>query len=342
MNKKQKLSSELRFDLVSKDWVVIAAKRGRRPGILKVKKRKKIKSPKSTCPFCHIETQKKPTLIFSHGKKVSLSNSIPNNWTTIVIPNKYPAVFPSPELKEELEGKLYKKMLAVGFHEVVVTRDHEKQIAQFSSAQIKELIDVYQERYLSLMKEKFVNYISIFHNHGIEAGASIAHPHSQIITTPLIDTDLIRAILNSKKYLKTHKKCVYCEMNKWEMKKRKRIVFENKDFLVLCPFASKSAFQIIISPKKHLPYFEKITEKEKWYLAEAFKVAFNKIYKVLNDPAYNFYLHTAPCDGKKYEHYHWHWTILPKTATWAGFEIGTRMEISTIEPERAATILRKI
>ncbi|GAI55197.1 unnamed protein product, partial [marine sediment metagenome] len=100
--------------------------------------------------------------------------------------------------------------------------------------------------------------------------------------------------------------------------------------------------QMIISPKKHLPYFEKITEKEKWYLAEAFKVAFSKLYKTLNDPAYNFYLHTAPCDGKKYEHYHWHWTILPKTATWAGFEVGTRMEISTIEPERAAAILRKI
>jgi UDPglucose--hexose-1-phosphate uridylyltransferase len=342
MTKKQKILSELRFDLVSKDWVIIAAKRGRRPGAFKVKKRIKMKAPKLTCPFCHIKTQKKPTLIFSHGKKMLLTKGIPENWTTIVIPNKYPAVFPSPELKEEFEGKLYEKMLAVGFHEVVVTRDHEKQIAQFSSAQIKELIDVYQERYLSLMKEKFVNYISIFHNHGIEAGASIAHPHSQIITTPLIDSDLTRAILNSKKYFRVHKKCVYCEMNKWEMKKRKRIVFENKDFLVLCPFASKSAFQMIISPKKHLPYFEKITEKEKWSLAEAFRIAFSKLYKTLHDPAYNFYLHTAPCDGKKYDHYHWHWTILPKTATWAGFEIGTRMEISTIEPERAATILRKI
>jgi UDPglucose--hexose-1-phosphate uridylyltransferase len=98
---------------------------------------------------------------------------------------------------------------------------------------------------------------------------------------------------------------------------------------------------MIISPKKHLPYFEKITEKEKWSLAEAFRVVFSKLYKTLHDPAYNFYLHTAPCDGKKHEHYHWHWTILPKTATWAGFEIGTRMEISTIEPEKAAKILRK-
>ena len=131
-------------------------------------------------------------------------------------------------------------------------------------------------------------------------------------------------------------------MGKWEMKKKERIVFENKDFLVLCPFASKSAFQMIISPKKHLPYFEKITEKEKWSLAEAFKVTFSKLYKTLHDPAYNFYLHTAPCDGKKHDHYHWHWTILPKTAIWAGFEIGTRMEISTMEPEKAAAILRKI
>jgi len=341
MIKKRKNFSELRFDLVSKDWVLIAAERGQRPGAFKMKKRKKIKAPKLTCPFCHIETQKKPTLIFSHGKKVPLTKNIPKNWTTIVIPNKYPAVFPYSDLKEQIQGKLYKKILAAGFHEIVVTRDHEKQIAQFNSVQIKELIDVYQERYLSLMKEKFVNYISIFHNHGLEAGASLSHPHSQIITTPLIDSDLIRAILNSDKYFNFHKKCVYCQMGKWEMKKKERIVFENKDFLVLCPFASKSAFQMIISPKKHLPYFEKITEKEKWSLAEAFKVAFSKLYKVLHDPAYNFYLHTAPCDGKKHDHYHWHWTILPKTATWAGFEIGTRMEISTIEPEKAAKILRK-
>jgi len=111
--------------------------------------------------------------------------------------------------------------------------------------------------------------------------------------------------------------------------------------LVLCPFASKSAFQMIISPKKHFSYFENITEKEKIALAQAFKITFSKFYKVLSNPAYNFYLHTAPCDGKKHNYYHWHWTILPKTATMAGFEIGTRMEISTIEPEKSAQILRK-
>jgi UDPglucose--hexose-1-phosphate uridylyltransferase len=190
------------------------------------------------------------------------------------------------------------------------------------------------------MKEKFVNYISIFHNERIEAGASQIHPHSQIITTPLIDIDLQKALFNSKKYYKKHKKCVYCQMNDWERKLKKRIVFENRDFLVICPFASKSAFQMIVSPKKHSSYFEKITEEEKWQLSEAFQIALKKLYKALNDPAYNFYLHTSPCNGKEYPFYHWHFTILPKTGIWAGFEIGTRMEISTIEPEKAAEYLR--
>ena len=98
---------------------------------------------------------------------------------------------------------------------------------------------------------------------------------------------------------------------------------------------------MIISPKKHLAYFEKIREEEKKYLAEAFKAALSKLYKALGDPAYNFYLHSAPSDGKKYDFYHWHFTILPKTQTWAGFELCTGIEISTIEPEKAADYLRR-
>ena len=340
---KLKFPSELRFDLASKDWVVIATGRARRPETFKKERRKIEKVSKKDCPFCQIHTQEKPTLVFSNGKKIIFKpgNKIPKNWTTIVLPNKYPAFIPNSRIDKHIEGGLYEKMNAVGFHEVVVTRDHSKQMAQFSVSQIKEVIDVYQERYLSLMKEKFVNYISIFHNHGIESGASIAHPHSQIITTPLIDTDLKKAIRNSKKYFRAHKKCLYCLIGEWERKTKKRVVFENKDFLVICPFASKMAFEVIITPKKHLSYFERITEKEKSQLAEAFQNALSELYKGLNDPAYNFYLHTAPCDGRNYEHYHWHWTILPKTSTWAGFEIGTRMEISTIEPEKAAEYLRR-
>jgi len=338
---KKQFPSELRFDLISRDWVVIATGRAKRPETFKEEKRKAEESPRDKCPFCKIDTQETPTVVFSHGKEIPPKRGIPKDWTTISIPNKYPAFIPYAELDERYEGLFYKKMNAAGFHEVVVTRDHEKTLGLFKIAEVKEVFDVYQRRYLDLMDKKFVNYISIFHNQGHEAGASISHPHSQIITTPLIDADLTKALNNSENYYKKTRKCIYCEMNKWELESKKRIVFENNDFMVVCPFASKAAFQMIVSPKRHLSNFEKATEKEKLQLAEAFRTALNKLYKGLSDPAYNFYLHTAPCDGKEHPHYHWHWTIIPKTATWAGFEIGTRMEISTIEPEKAAEYLRR-
>ena len=338
--------SELRWDIISQGWVIIATGRARRPETFKKEKHKKDVVSKKDCVFCNISTQERPSLIFYKGMKVPFEakQKLPKNfskWTTIAFPNKYPAVMPYSSLKQQKEGDFYRSMNAIGFHEVVVTKHHKKHIANFSIQETKELLDVYQERYNALMKEKFVNYISIFHNHGSEAGASIAHPHSQIITTPLVDNDLRKALSNSEDYFKREKKCVYCAMIEWDRKKKERIVFENKDFLVICPFASKSAFQVIISPKKHLSYFEKITEEEKFHLAEAFQIALKKLCKGLNNPAYNFYLHTAPCDGESHNHYHWHWTILPKTSIWAGFEIGTGMEISTIQPEKAAAYLRK-
>ena len=342
ISKELKFPSELRFDLVSKDWVIIATGRGKKPEAFKAKKRIKKKVLKKDCPFCNIETQEAPTLAYFRGRRVVLKKGeFPKKWSTIVIPNKYPALLPYLKLEKKREGKFYQTLNAVGFCELVITKDHQKHFPHFSTNKVKEVFDAYQERYLSLMKRRFVNYISIFHNHGVEAGASQPHPHSQIITTPLIDIDLKHALVNSERYFKKNKKCIYCEMNKWERKVRKRLIFENKHFMAICPFASKSAFQIIISPKHHAPYFERITEKEKQYLAEVFRVSIKALYKGLSDPAYNFYLHTAPCDSGSYAHYHWHWTILPKTSIFAGFEIGTRMEISTIEPEKAADYLRK-
>jgi UDPglucose--hexose-1-phosphate uridylyltransferase len=342
-DKKLKFPSELRFDLVSKDWVIIATGRARKPGFYKKRKRIKFKASKKDCPFHNLKAQKRPVLAYYNGKEVLFKiGEIPEKWTTIVIPNKYPALlcYPDSKLDERKEGKFYKKMNAVGFAEIVLTKDHKKHFPHLKVSQIKEVFEVYQRRYLDLMKNKFVNYISIFHNHGVEAGASQPHPHSQIITTPLIDLDLRKALVSSGTYFKKNKRCIYCEMNAWERKNKKRVVFQNDSFVAICPFASKAAFEVIISPKRHLAYFEKINGYEKEQLAEIFGKIMKVIHKGLSDPAYNFYLHTAPCDGKDYSYYHWHWTIIPKTATPAGFEIGSGMEISTIEPEKAAEYLR--
>ncbi|MFA5355441.1 MAG: hypothetical protein WC302_01805 [Candidatus Paceibacterota bacterium] len=337
---KKKFPSELRFDLVSKDWVVIATGRAKRPETFKKNGKKDEGGNKRDCPFCNIGTQEKPTLILNKGKVVS-GNKIPKEWTTIVVPNKYPAFLPNTHLDEKIEGDLYETMNAIGFHEVVVFKDHDKILGEFTTDEMEEVLQAYQMRYLSLMKKKMVEHIALFNNQGKGAGASICHPHSQIVTTPLVDVDMKRALLNSEVYYENRGKCLYCQMNDWERKVKKRIVFENDAFQAICPFASKTAFQMIISPKRHEPYFERITKRDRRKLAEVFQTVLHKMNRALNYPDFNFYLHTAPCDGKEYPFYHYHWTIIPKTSTWAGFELGSRMEISTIEPEKAAAYLRK-
>lgn len=338
-----KFPSELRLDIVSQNWVVIATGRAKRPESFKKEQKESGRVAKKDCPFCQIETQRIPTLIRVNGRKVHLNHDgrIPKNWTTVVIPNLYPAFLPSQSLNKKIEGGLYQTMNAVGFHEIVITKDHDKHLALLSPQKVAELIEVYQARYLDLMKKPHAHYIAIFHNHGRGAGATVYHPHSQIISTPLIDTDLKESLISAWLYYKKHHRCVYCQMLAWERKIKKRIIFENKDFVALCPFASKMAFQMIVSPKRHLSRFEEITPRQREGLAQAMKASLYKLYKALNNPDYNFYLHTAPVDKKKYPHCHWHFTILPKTSIHAGFELGAGMEISTIEPEKAAEYLRK-
>ncbi len=331
-NNGQKPASELRFDLVSKDWVVIATGRARRPETFKNDARPREDVTEKDCPFCHLETQ---------GKVIYFNPNHNEDWQVVVIPNKYPAFSRGDNLHERAVGP-YQVMDGIGFHEVVITRDHRQHLAHFKVEKIKQVIDAYQERYLALMNEKLINYVSIFHNHGKEAGASIFHPHSQIIATPVIDPDLRRSLDGSQHFFEAQGKCVHCAMLEWDLEEKSRIIFENDKFVVLSPFAAKVAFETRIYPKEHKAYFERIKEDEKIKLAEALQVALNKICKGLVDPAYNFFIHTSPCDGKSYDHYHWHFEILPKTSVWAGFELGTGIQISTIEPEKAAEYLRNI
>ena len=335
--------SELRFDLVSKDWVVIAAGRGRRPDTFARKEIPVVESIAVDCPFCQIQTQETAVLVKTkqgHITKIKNNQEITKlDWSFVVIPNKYPAFGQAQDLNERAIGP-YQIMDGVGFHEVVVYRDHQRQLADFSIEEVAGFIDVLQQRYLALMDKEFINYISIFHNQGKESGASVSHPHSQIIAIPVIDPDLRRSLEGSQRYFNLNHQCVHCTMMKWDLENGERIIFENDQFVVLVPFASRVSFEMRIYPKEHKSYFERITDQEIRSLAEVLKQALSRLAKKLNNPAYNFFIHTAPCDSKDYDHYHWHIEILPKTSTWAGFELGTGIEILTIAPEQSAGFLR--
>lgn len=335
-NKKQ-LSriSELRQDIVTGDWVVIATGRGKRPDDFVAPEEKKcVENDENKCVFCYPEEtgQEKDVLMYSTDS---------GDWSLRVFPNKFPAFRTDDAIDHWEEGPHF-GMEGTGYHEIVVTRDHERQIAKMDVLEVAEIVDAYQDRYIDLMNKRNVNFIDIFHNHGKAAGASIVHPHSQLMAIPVISPYIQLELNGSENYYQQNGECVFCSILGWEKENKKRVVFENESFLAFCPFASRAAFEVWIAPKKHQPYFERTNSEDKMKLAEALQNVINKIYKKLNNPAYNFYLHTSPCDGKDYPHYHWHIEVLPRTSTWAGFELSTGIEISTIEPEKAAEFLREV
>ncbi|MDP2735075.1 MAG: DUF4921 family protein [bacterium] len=343
MQKSKQFPSELRYDPVSKDWVVIATGRARRPNSFKKNHRASLPSSKKDCPFERLDLQEHPTLMMYKGRELPVlsGRELPGEWTTVSLPNKFPAFSPQGRLITRIQGP-YEATDGAGFHEVIVTEDHAKDIPQFSQLQAEELVEAYRRRYLALKEYPFVNYISIFKNKGPAAGASVAHPHSQLMAIPVLDPDIQRSLSGSKEYAEAHDgECIHCRMLEWDAKEKSRVVFENDCIIALCPFASKVAFELRIYPKKHSGYFEWITQHEIPCFAEALRKVLRKLSRALNDPDYNYFIHTAPADKGSYDYYHWHLEILPKTSTWAGFELGTGIPISTIEPENAAAFLRK-
>lgn len=335
-NKKEqtKKPSQLRQDLVTGDWVVIATGRGKRPDDFKSDKMEVMKDEeKKDCLFCD-------PIKSGQEKDVLIYNTTDKEWTLRVFPNKFPAFSrPNGKINHQEEGP-YFWMDGVGYHEVIVTRDHDNHIGKMDPLLVAEVLDAYQTRYMDLMNKKSVRYVDIFHNHGKKAGASISHPHSQLAAIPVVSPYINLELKGSEAYYSSHKECVFCTMAEWEMEQEKRIIFENDKFIAFCPFASRAAFEVWVMPKSHNPYFERCDDDDKVAGGEALHEAIKKIDNLLEGPDFNFYLHTAPCDGKDYPHYHWHIEILPKTSVWAGFELSTGVEISTIEPERAAEYLR--
>lgn len=326
--------SELRKDIVSGDWVVIATGRGKRPDEFRNTRKSAFRQPRETCPF---EALLASRLVY---RKDGMSRQ--KDWWVQVVPNKYPAFGKGICALFNKKGP-YEWTEGVGFHEVVISRDHTRTIAMMTDQETELIIRAYQQRILVLREDACVEYISIFHNQGRLSGASIAHPHSQIIAIPVVPPDFAGSLKGSGEYFRANKKCVHCTMINFELQEKARIIYENQRFVVLAPYASRTAFEMRIFPKEHAANFETITDTERMLLANALRTALAKLGKGLKNPDLNFFLHTAPTgDARTFSHYHWHFEILPKTAIWAGFEIGTGIEISTIAPEHAAEFLRGV
>ena len=332
--------NEFRQDLVSGDWVLFAT--GRAKG--HVKNPQPFYQPKDGCVFDNPQKsgQGNPLLVYYKGNKISWEGDSSGQWTTQVIVNKFPAV------KSGVCGPLtsmgpFQTAGAFGFHEIVITKDHDRTFAQLTTEEIAEVLAVYRERFLAIAQSGDCGeYVSIFHNHGPAAGASIYHNHSQILSSPIIPPEVLRSIRGAEEYYMKHHKKVHEVLIDWEMSQRKRIVYENKSFVVFCPFVSKTPYEMRIFPKNIDPRFEAISVEDVHLLADALGTVLRKMHKALDDPDYNFYIHTSPVAKDpilNYEYYHWHLEVVPRVSVVGGVELSTDVYVNVIDPDEAADLI---
>ncbi len=333
--------SELRKDPVIERWVIIATERAKRPMDFVNTCVKETKT-QGMCPFCPGNEGKTPKEVLVYSRDGNIND--PAGWWLRVVPNKFPALSREGDIERVGEG-MYDKMNGIGDHEVVIeTPNHHLFMADYSIKQIEEIIWAYRDRILDLTKDKRFQFIMIFKNHGKEAGASLDHPHSQIISLPIIPKRVNEKLEGAHKYFKFKGRCVYCDMIKQEQGSQKRIIDENEDFLAYAPYASRFPFETWIIPKQHSSCFQEIQKHEVNNFARMMKHTLHRIKETLDDPPFNYMLHNSPCHDHEDHgpYFHWHLEITPKLTHVAGFEWGTGFYINPMPPENAAKHLREI
>ena len=329
---------ELRKDPVTGRWVIIATERAKRPSqYLKTDEERK----GGFCPFCPGNERSTPPEVLSYRPSTTQRDT--EGWWLRVVPNKFPALQPEGVLKRSGEG-MYDRMTGFGAHEVLVeSPSHEHTIGDLGEEQIQEIVWAMRDRVVELRKDTRMRYIMIFKNWGREAGASLEHPHTQIIALPVVPKRVQEELAGAGRYYQYKERCVFCDMIQQEIRDNRRIVTENDSFMSFCPFASRFPFETWIIPKEHTSFFNDIKKNEVLALAHIMKMTFGLIKEALHDPPYNFVIHTTPFDETGSEpYYHWHIEIIPKLTKVAGFEWGTGFYINPTPPEMANRYLQEV
>ncbi|MDJ0714010.1 MAG: galactose-1-phosphate uridylyltransferase [Prochloraceae cyanobacterium] len=322
---------QIRLNIASREWVIYAPSRRKRPqdfhAISSSENSKKVK--KNHCPFCDLNE----TII------LEMPSVDDRPWQTRVIQNKFPALVSKGKPQRTKEG-IYLTMPGYGQHEVVIeTPDHEQNLALMPIAEIEVLIETYHQRYLALMEDSSNLLTIIFRNYGEKAGASLTHPHSQIIATSIVPQHRRWTEEEAQRYFDRWGQCVYCDILSHEQENGQRIIGENETFVAFVPYAASLPFEIWIMPKEHQADFGSITPQEKTDFAHLLKDVLMRLYDKLNNPDYNYVINTSARYKAEEPQVHWYCQILPRLTITAGFELATGININPSLPELDADFL---
>lgn len=315
---------ELRKDYIFNRWVIVNSERAKRPKDF-IKQHPVIKE-KNHCPFCPGNEKLTPPEIARVEEK--------GRWILRNFENKFPGVTQNGSPEVRTKGEFFTSGNAFGRHEVIVeTPNHKQQFHDLSVEHIAKYLQLLFKRRNALYKLPGIKFVAMFKNHGLEAGTSLAHEHTQIIAYNLLPANIEREIAAITKYYRKHRTCPYCKVLELERKGPRRI-FENDSFLAFTPYASIFEFEAGIFSRRHVESFSKLNGKEVGDLAELIKKLLSRLSE-LNAP-YNMYFHESP-KGKKH---HIHVKVVPRLITWGGFEHCTGCIINTVSPEQAAEFFR--
>jgi UDPglucose--hexose-1-phosphate uridylyltransferase len=264
----------------------------------------------------------------------------PGPWTVRVFPNRFPALLSGEEIQSSGEG-LYDRMNGVGVHEVVVeSPDHDARMGRLPEDAVADVLRAYHDRLLALRQDARLEYGMVFKNHGAAAGASLEHPHSQLISLPIVPEMVQEELAGAARYHRMKKRCPWCDVVRQERRDGIRVILDTGGFLALSPFAPRVPFETWVLPSAHQEAFEDLRTDEVQGLAGLLREVMARLERLLGDPAYNWILHTAPFRGGARGPFHWHFELMPRLTPLAGFEWGTGLFINPTPPEEAARFLR--
>ncbi|EXB89958.1 putative galactose-1-phosphate uridyltransferase [Morus notabilis] len=300
-------SPQLRKDAVTNRWGIFSPARAKRPSDFK---------------------SKSPTI---------------NNWKIRVIQNLYPALSrQNPDSNAVVQDSNANSMIleGLGFHDVVIESPlHSIQLCDLSPQDIGDVVLAYRTRILQIMCYNSIKYVQVFKNHGVSAGASMSHSHSQMLALPIVPPTVSARLDSMKEYFDQTQKCSVCEVQGED-----HLIDASTHFISVVPFAASFPFEIWIIPRDHSPHFHEINDEKAADLGGLLKLMLKKLALQLDNPPFNFMIQTSPLDitASELSFSHWFLQIVPQLTGVGGFEIGTGCYINPVFPEDAAKVLREV
>jgi UDPglucose--hexose-1-phosphate uridylyltransferase len=337
---------ELRKDPIIGRWVIVATERARRPDQFMGKPKEE--QDDVACPFCEGREASTPSEIYALRPRNSTRNG--PGWDLRVVPSISPLLKVEGNLERRGNG-IYDVMNGLGAHEIVVeTNQHIANMADLSEEQIAKVLNCYSDRIVDLERDSRLKYVLVFKNYGQGSGSTrIKHARSQLIATPVNPKRVKEELAGSRLYYEYHERCVFCDLIQQELDQKERIILDCDGFVAVSPFAARFPFETWVLPKQHCCDYTYMNADSRRNLARLLKAVLLKLKIGLNDPDYNYIIHTAPFRREKVGYwktieydYHWHIEIMPRLTKVAGFEWGTGFYICPVPPEDTAKFLREV